>query len=84
MEQHITADEWDAMVAEGAAAGDPAALPLSFGMLMYEGDPAVIERALGNLPATARGVVRSRAAESFSQHARRVYGTPTPLRSNEL
>ncbi|GBG38290.1 hemerythrin domain-containing protein [Mycobacterium montefiorense] len=84
MEQHISAAEWDAMVAEGAAGGDPATLPLAFGMLMYEGDYGVVERALGNMPADARPAVRGCAADSYSQHARRVYGTATPLRSTEL
>ena len=84
MEQRITAAEWDAMVSKGAAASDPAMLPLAFGMLMYEGDFEVVERALGNLPAAARPALRSRAADAFSQHARRVYGTTTPPRSTEI
>lgn len=84
MEQHITADEWDEMVKQGAAAVEPAALPLGFGMVMYEGDFEAVERALGNLPADARQAVRSLAADSFAQHAWRVYGTTTPLRSTEL
>jgi hypothetical protein len=84
MEQYITADEWDAMVRAGAAAGDPTTLPLAFGMLMYEGDFEVVERALDNLPADLPSAVRSLAADSFSHYAQRVYGTSTPLRSTEL
>jgi hemerythrin-like domain-containing protein len=45
MEQHITAAEWDDMVQKGSADVDPPQLLLGFGMLMYEGDPEVIERA---------------------------------------
>ena len=51
LEQHITAAEWDALVQKGAADADPAELPLAFGMLMYEGDPEIIERALAAMPA---------------------------------
>jgi hemerythrin-like domain-containing protein len=84
MEQHISANEWDEIVQHGAAAADPAGLALAFGMLMYEGDSDVVERALAHLPTDERSAFRSRAAESFSQHAQQVYGTMTPPLSTEL
>jgi hypothetical protein len=84
MERHITAAEWHAVVEEGAAAGDPAALPITFGMLCYEGDSEVVERVLGRLPAGMRHAVRCHAATAYSQYARRVHCTATPLRSTEL
>ncbi|SPM37259.1 hypothetical protein MRAB57_5102, partial [Mycobacterium rhizamassiliense] len=84
MEQHITAAEWDAMVERGAAASDPAALPLNLGMLLYEGDAEVVQRVLDRLPADLRDTVCGDAADSYAQYAQRVHGTTTPARSAEL
>jgi|GEM_PF-3779271 branched-subunit amino acid transport protein len=53
-------------------------LPLAFGMLMHEGDPAVMRRTLANVPLPARLLMRIIAPRAFSRHARRVYGTATP------
>jgi hypothetical protein len=72
------------MVEQGAAEADPGDLPLGFGMLMYEGDPEVIDQAIANLPAEARPVVKQLAAEAFAAHAEEVHGTATPPRSTEL
>ena len=84
LEQHISAAEWDALVQKGSADADPAQLPLLFGMLMYEGDPEIIERALAAMPADARPVIAALAAQTFAEHSRAVHGTPTPPRSTEL
>ena len=84
MEQHITADEWNEMVAKGAADADPEQLPLGFGMLMYEADPEIIDRAIASMPADARPVIRQLAAQAFADHSARVHGTITPPRSTEL
>jgi hemerythrin-like domain-containing protein len=84
MEQHITADDMDAIIKEGAPPGDPNALPLTFGMLMYEGDFEIVEHAISRLPDELQPTVRNLAAESFSQYAQRIYGTMTPLRSTEI
>jgi hemerythrin-like domain-containing protein len=84
LEEHITAAEWDETVQKGGADVDAESLPLSFGLLMYEGDPQLIERTLANLPADARPVIRELAAQAYAEHSRRVHGTPTPPRSTEL
>ena len=84
MEQHLTADEWNEMVAKGAADADPEQLPLGFGMLMYECDPEIIDRAIASMPADARPVMRQLAAQAFADHSLRVHGTTTPPRSTEL
>jgi hemerythrin-like domain-containing protein len=84
MEQHVTAAEWNQMVQQGAAEADPEDLPLGFGMLMYEGDPEVIDQAIANLPAEARPVVKQLAAQAFAAHSEKVHGTATPPRSAEL
>jgi hypothetical protein len=51
---------------------------------MYEGEPEVVERALSAMPAEARPVIRDVAATAYAEHAQRVYGTATPLRSTEV
>ena len=84
LEQHISAAEWDALVQKGSADADPAQLPLMFGMLMYEGDPEIIERALAAMPADVRPVITALAPQTFAEHSRAVHGTPTPPRSTEL
>lgn len=84
MEAHITAAEWDDLVQEGSADADHAQLPLMFGMLMYEGDPEIVERTLATMPAEARSVIAAMAAQTFAEHSRAVHGTPTPPRSTEL
>jgi hypothetical protein len=84
MEQHITAAEWNEIVQQGVADVDPADFPLGFGMLMYEGDPEVIDQAIANLPAEARPVVKQLAARVFAEHSEVVHGTATPPRSAEL
>jgi hemerythrin-like domain-containing protein len=84
MERYITAAEWNEIVQQGAADVDPADFPLGFGMLMYEGDPEVIDQAIANLPTEARPVVKQLAAQVFAEHSEEVHGTATPPRSAEL
>lgn len=84
MEQHITAAEFLEIVRMGAANADPDGLPLGFGMLMYEGDPEIIERAIAGMAAEARPVIRELAAQAFAEHSQRIHGTATPPRSTEL
>jgi hemerythrin-like domain-containing protein len=84
MEQHITVVEWNEMVQQGAADADPAGLTLGFGMLMYEGDPEVIDHAIANMPPAARPVIKQLARQAFADHSRLVHGTATPPRSTEL
>jgi hypothetical protein len=78
VEQHITADEWDGMVAEGAASTPPEMLPLALGMMMYEGEPSAVQDALANIPAEVRDIVAEQAPAAYAAYARSVYGTPTP------
>jgi deazaflavin-dependent oxidoreductase (nitroreductase family) len=84
IEKYITAAEWGAMTAEGGADVAPESLPLLFGMMMYEGDPEVIDIAVASMPAEARPVIRNVAAQAFAAHSERVHGTPTPPRGATL
>jgi hemerythrin-like domain-containing protein len=84
MEQHITAAEFNDIVEKEAADVDPATFPLGFGMLMYEGDPEVVDAAIATMPEPVRAVIREQAARAFAEHSRLVHGTATPPRSTEL
>jgi hypothetical protein len=84
MEKFITAAEWSRMVQAGTAGIDLGDLTLGFGMLMYEGEPEVVDLAIAALPPETHAVIRQRAARAFASHSERVHGTATPPRSNEL
>ncbi|MFC4033007.1 hemerythrin domain-containing protein [Streptomyces polygonati] len=84
MERNIPAAEWSEIVRKGVAEADAERMPLGFGMLMYEGDPEVVEIALVRLPPELRSAVREQAPQVYAAHAERVHGTPTPPRSSEL
>ncbi|MBP2471259.1 hypothetical protein JOF53_000131 [Crossiella equi] len=78
--QHVTAAEWDAMVAEAGATLDPGLFPLVFGMCMYEGEPEVVAYSIANMPPELRPVLAGLATEAFRAHSLRVHGTGTPPR----
>ncbi|GII54691.1 hypothetical protein Pth03_30800 [Planotetraspora thailandica] len=84
MEQHVTATEWNRMIQASAAEVDPEALPLAFGMLMYEGDPEIVDLAISNMPPEVAPVIRRVAAQAFAAHSELIHGTSTPPRSTEL
>jgi branched-subunit amino acid transport protein len=77
-DKYITAAEWVQMGQHGMDTFEKRLLPLAFGMLMYEGDPAVVRRTLSNVPQPARLLMPIIAPRAFSRHARRLYGTATP------
>ena len=77
-EKYITAAEWEQMGRHGMDTFQKRLLPLAFGMLMYEGDPAVMRRTLSNVPLPARLLMPIITRRAFSHHARQVYGTATP------
>ncbi|GII54560.1 hypothetical protein Pth03_29490 [Planotetraspora thailandica] len=84
MEKHITAAEWNRIIQTAAAGVDPESLPLSFGMMMYEGDPEIIDLVISNMPPEARPVIRDLAGQAFAAHSELIHGTATPRRSTEL
>ena len=81
-EKHITAAEWGHMVQEGASGIPQEQIPLIFGMIMYEGEPDVIQQILFSMPPEVRPVMKQQSRQAFMTHSQRVHGTPTPARSN--
>jgi iron-sulfur cluster repair protein YtfE (RIC family) len=84
MERYITAADWNRVVETEVADADPEGLPLAFGMLIYEGDPEVIDKVISNMPPEVRSVIRELATQAFALHSELVHGTATPPRSTEL
>lgn len=58
MEQYITVAEWHATMGSELA-DDPTQLPLTIGLLMYEGDPDSIDQFIASMPADARPVIQA-------------------------
>ncbi|MCI2423844.1 hemerythrin domain-containing protein [Saccharopolyspora sp. K220] len=86
MERHITAAEWNRVVQTAAAGADldSEGISLSFGMLMYEGDPEIVDAAIANMPPEARPLIRKLAADAFAAQSELIHGTATPPRSTQL
>ena len=57
--RYVTAAEWEQMGQHAMNTFRKRLLPLAFGMLMYEGDPAVMRRTLANVSLPARLLSRS-------------------------
>jgi hypothetical protein len=73
-EKYVTAAEWKELGAHGMRRFPKKDLPLTFGMMMYEGDPAVIKSVLAEAPLPARLLMPIVAPRVFAAHSRRIYG----------
>jgi hemerythrin-like domain-containing protein len=84
MERYITAAEMSRIVGEETAHIEPAELSLLLGMLMYEGDPDIIDRVVATMPPEVGTTIHQVAAQAFAMHCQQVHGTSTPPRSTHL
>lgn len=82
--QHVTGDEWGEALQKISAEVGPETFPLTFGMMMYEGDPELIEAILAGLPGELAAVVRETGPQLYAARAEAVYGTATPPKSSEV
>lgn len=80
MARHITAAEWDEFTAQGMSSIPKRKMFLGFGMMLYEGDPQVIEIELQKLPVPLRRLLPPLGRRAFRRYARRLHGTSTPPR----
>lgn len=78
IEDHISAAEWTEMTQEGGADTPPEQGPVIFGMLMYEGDPAVLNDMFANMPPEVAAVLPDIAPPAYQEYCRKIHGTPTP------
>jgi hemerythrin-like domain-containing protein len=80
----VTAAEWGQALEKLAAGVPPESLAVTFGMMMYEGDPEIIDATAASMPPEVAPVIRQVAADAFAAHSQLVHGTATPPRSTEL
>jgi len=79
-EKYVTAAEWQRLGEHGLAKSGKKTLPLTFGMMMYEGDPAVVKAVLADAPLPARLAMPVLGPRLYASHAKRIHGTRTPPR----
>lgn len=84
MEAHLLAAEWNRSVQDAVAGMDTASTVLGLGMMMYEGDPELVETAIAHMPRELHVNPHQKAATVFAEHAQLVYGTATPPLSTEV
>jgi hypothetical protein len=78
IEKYITEAEY-AVLAQGQAAHiPPDKLTAVLGMIMYDGDPAVIDMIVGEMPVEVRPVIKDLAVKAYHAYAADLYGTAEP------
>jgi hemerythrin-like domain-containing protein len=76
--RNVTQDEWEAM-GERARSGTPRSRSLLvLGMIVQDGDPALVDLMLAGAPAPVRWLLPRLGRRAYRRHARAVYGTPAP------
>ena len=80
IEKYITAAEYALLPQEANAEVPQDKLPTIFGMIMYEGDPVVIDAIVAEMPAEIQPVIKDAAAQAYAAYAQQLYGTATPAR----
>lgn len=75
---HVTTAEWDQMGRAAGAQVNPALAPVGVGMLMYEGDPEVVEADMARMPPKVRETMKKLAPQAYEAHSLRVHGTLPP------
>jgi hemerythrin-like domain-containing protein len=74
----MTLAEWNEMGERARADQRRSEMSLIFGMIQYEGDPAVVAKMLAEAPAPVRWLVPKLGRRAFRRHALVIHGTATP------
>lgn len=80
IEKHITASEWNQMGEDGGADTPSDEAAVIFGMMMYEGDAAVLQDMFSHMPPEVAAVLGDIAPTAYAEYSRKIHGTPTPRR----
>jgi hemerythrin-like domain-containing protein len=80
IEKYVTEAEYACMAQDQAAHIPRDKLTTVFGMIMYEGDPAVIGMIVTEMPVEVQPVVKALATRAYAVYARDLYGTAAPPR----
>ena len=79
--KHITDAEYAVLAQERAAHIPPGKLPAVLGMIIYQGDPAVSDMILAQMPVEVRPVIKDLAVRAYAAYATDLHGTATPPRA---
>jgi hypothetical protein len=77
-ERLLTEEEWEAIGRHGEQGAQGRTKLLVLGILVHEGDPAVIAEMLAAAPRPVRALLPRLARRTYRRHATVVHGTPTP------
>jgi hypothetical protein len=80
IERLLTKAEYARLAEHGAANTPQDMFLVTFGMVIYEADPEVIDRLVDEMPAGIRPHIRGSAAAAYAEYAEKIYGTTTPDR----
>jgi hemerythrin-like domain-containing protein len=78
---NLTPGEWAQLGEEGMAGLPKKELPMVFGSIMYDADPATIKGMLAHAPLVPRLMLPFLAPRAYAKYARRVYGGTMPPRA---
>jgi hemerythrin-like domain-containing protein len=76
--KHITDAEYAVLAQEHAAHIPPGKLPAVLGMIMYQGDPAVSDMILAQMPVEVQPAIKDLAVRAYAAYATDLHGTATP------
>lgn len=77
-ERHLVDDDWAEIGRRAEAGNRGRERILMFGMIQYEGDPAVLASMIAQAPAPVRRLVPFLARLAYRRYADQIHGTPTP------
>jgi hemerythrin-like domain-containing protein len=81
IERYLTAAEYARIAGDGSEDTPPGLLPVALGMVLYEADPAVVEKIVADMPAEVRPAFPQAANDAYAAYAQQLHGTPTPPRA---
>jgi hemerythrin-like domain-containing protein len=76
IEKHVTASEWTRMAEEGGADTPPEDAAVIFGMMMYDGDPAVLRDMLSHMPTEVAEVLGAVSQTAYAEYCQKIHGSP--------
>lgn len=80
IERHLSESEYARLGEEGNAHTPAELLPTTFGMIIYESAPEVVDVIVKVMPAEVRPLIKEIATAAYGAYAEKVYGTATPRR----
>jgi hypothetical protein len=78
---YITDAEYAARAQKHAASIPPGKLLTVFGMIMYDGDRAVSDMILAEMPVEVQPAIKDLAVQAYAAYATDLYGTAAPPRA---